>query len=72
MQTRKEEALSVNWPDGNLKALLLLLNPVLTMNLSLLLDKSFNQSSLLKYVQIYELEVENKIFKDLAILLGEE
>ena len=37
------------------------------MNLktSLLLDKR----SSLKYVQIYKLEVENKIFKDLAILL---
>lgn len=74
MQTRKEEALSMNWPNGNLEALLLLLNPVLTMNLSQLLDKSslLNQSSLLKYVHICKLEVENKIFKDLAILLGEE
>lgn len=42
------------------------------MNLSLLLGKSFNQSSSLTYVQIYKLEVGKKIFKDLAILLGEE
>lgn len=74
LQIRKEETLSMNCPNGNLEALLLLLNPVLTMNPSLLLDKSslLNQSSLLKYVQICKLEVENKIFKDLAILLGEE
>lgn len=61
--------LGTNW---NLEALLLILNPVLTVNLSLLLDKSFNQSSSLKYVPIYKLEEENTIFKDLAILLGEE
>lgn len=36
---------------------------------SLLLHKSFNQSSSLKYVEICKLEVENKIFKDLAISL---
>lgn len=37
----------------------------MNLKMSLLLDKC----SSLKYVQIYKLEVENKIFKDLAILL---
>lgn len=40
--------------------------------MSLLLDKSHSQGCSLKYVQMDKLEVENKIFKDLEILLGEE